>query len=53
MGDKIKENVNQFILEPAIPVYYGINISVGVSFVGTYIMNNKITFYAAGGILFN
>ncbi len=45
----IKENVNQFILEPAIPVYYGINISVGVSFFGTYIINHKIKFYAAGG----
>ena len=45
----IKENVNQFILEPALPVYFGINISVGVSFVGTYSVNNKIKFYAAGG----
>jgi len=45
----IKENVNQFILEPAIPVYHGINISVGVSFFGHYITYNKIKFYAAGG----
>ncbi|MCG6186554.1 DUF6623 family protein [Maribellus maritimus] len=45
----IKENVNQFILEPAIPVYYGISISVGVSFFGKYISYNKIKFYAAGG----
>jgi hypothetical protein len=45
----IKENVTQFILEPAIPVYYGINISVGVTFFGHYITYNKIKFYAAGG----
>jgi hypothetical protein len=45
----IKENVNMFILEPAIPVYYGVSISVGVSFFGHYITYNKIKFYAAGG----
>lgn len=45
----IKENENQFILEPAIPVYFGINISVGVSFFGHYITYNKIKFHAAGG----
>lgn len=45
----IKENVNQFIIEPAIPIYYGINISIGVSFFGDFITYNRIKFYAAGG----